>query len=74
MPPRRLGTDPAGFHRVGLSQIVATTMAVMTASRRVLEEAGLKWARTVYLDWQIRCQERSTATLNTSWAADQPPE
>jgi RimJ/RimL family protein N-acetyltransferase len=39
------------FTELGASLIVATTMAVNTASRRVLEKAGLKYTRTVYLDW-----------------------
>jgi RimJ/RimL family protein N-acetyltransferase len=39
------------FAELGVSRIVATTMAVNTASRRVLEKAGLACARTVYLDW-----------------------
>lgn len=39
------------FTELGVSQIVATTMAVNIASRRVLEKAGLTYTRTVYLDW-----------------------
>ncbi len=39
------------FAGLGASQIVATTMAVNTASRRVLEKAGLRYTRTMYLDW-----------------------
>jgi RimJ/RimL family protein N-acetyltransferase len=39
------------FTELDVRQIVATTMAVNTASRRVLDKAGLKYARTVYLDW-----------------------
>lgn len=39
------------FSELGVSQIVATTMAVNSASRRVLEKAGLRYVRTVYLDW-----------------------
>jgi RimJ/RimL family protein N-acetyltransferase len=39
------------FTELGVSRIVATTMAVNTASRRVLEKAGLTCTRTVYLDW-----------------------
>ena len=38
----------AGF---GVREVVATTMAVNTASRRVMEKAGLRYARTVHLDW-----------------------
>jgi hypothetical protein len=32
-------------------EVVATTMAVNTGSRRVVEKARLRYARTVYLDW-----------------------
>ena len=32
-------------------EVVATTMAVNTGSRRVMEKAGLRYARTVHLDW-----------------------
>jgi RimJ/RimL family protein N-acetyltransferase len=39
------------FTGLGVRQIVATTMAVNTASRRVLEKTGLTYVRTVYLDW-----------------------
>jgi RimJ/RimL family protein N-acetyltransferase len=39
------------FTVLGVRQIVATTMAVNTASRRVLEKTGLTYVRTVYLDW-----------------------
>jgi RimJ/RimL family protein N-acetyltransferase len=39
------------FSELGVSQVVATTMAVNSASRRVLEKAGLRHVRTVYLDW-----------------------
>jgi RimJ/RimL family protein N-acetyltransferase len=39
------------FAGLDASQIVATTMAVNTASRRVLEKAGLTYTRTVHLDW-----------------------
>lgn len=36
---------------LGVQEIVATTMAVNAGSRRVLEKAGLRYARTVHLDW-----------------------
>jgi len=42
---RRAFTDP------GVEEIVATTMAVNTRSRAVLEKAGLRYARTVHLSW-----------------------
>ena len=39
------------FTGLGAREVVATTMAVNTGSRRVMEKAGLRYARTVYLDW-----------------------
>jgi len=39
------------FTELGTQQIVATTMAVNTGSRRVMEKAGLRYLRTVHLDW-----------------------
>ena len=41
------------FQAAGASQVVATTMAVNSASRRVMEKAGLRWLRTWYGDWPI---------------------
>jgi RimJ/RimL family protein N-acetyltransferase len=40
-----------GFADMGLERIVATAMTVHAASRRVLDKAGLAYARTVYPDW-----------------------
>jgi RimJ/RimL family protein N-acetyltransferase len=42
----------AGFADTGLARIVATTMAVNHASRRVLERAGLTHMRTAYPYWR----------------------
>ena len=39
------------FTELAVTRIVATTMAVNTRSRRVLEKAGLSYLRTVHLDW-----------------------
>ena len=39
------------FTGLGVREIVATTMAVNAGSRRVMEKAGLRYARTVHLDW-----------------------
>ncbi len=39
------------FTSLGAREVVATTMAVNTGSRRVMEKAGLRYTRTVYLDW-----------------------
>ena len=39
------------FTELGVDEVVATTMAVNAASRRVMEKAGLRYARTVHLHW-----------------------
>ena len=39
------------FTHLGIQEVVATTMAVNTGSRRVLEKAGLTYDRTVHVDW-----------------------
>jgi RimJ/RimL family protein N-acetyltransferase len=39
------------FDDLGATRVVATTMAVNTASRRVLERTGLRYVRTFHLDW-----------------------
>jgi RimJ/RimL family protein N-acetyltransferase len=39
------------FSKLGLMEIVATTMTVNTRSRRVLEKAGLRYARNVHPGW-----------------------
>jgi RimJ/RimL family protein N-acetyltransferase len=41
-----------GFADMGLDRIVATAMTVHAASRRVMEKAGLAYARTVYPHWR----------------------
>jgi RimJ/RimL family protein N-acetyltransferase len=41
-----------GFADMGLPRIVATTMAVHAASRRVMEKAGLTHVRTVRPRWR----------------------
>ncbi|MFC8846533.1 MULTISPECIES: GNAT family N-acetyltransferase [unclassified Micromonospora] len=39
------------FTTLGLARVWAETMAVNTASRRVMEKSGLRHVRTVHLDW-----------------------
>lgn len=41
----------AAFSRLGLRRVYAETMAVNTASRRVLEKAGLRYVRTFHLEF-----------------------
>ena len=40
-----------GFTELGVRRVVAQTMAVNTASRRVMERVGLRLARTWVQDW-----------------------
>jgi RimJ/RimL family protein N-acetyltransferase len=40
-----------GFTEFGVRRVYATTMSVNTASRRVLEKAGLRFVRTFHQDW-----------------------
>ena len=40
-----------GFDRLGLRRIVAQTMTVNTASRRVMDKLGLTYVRTFHLEW-----------------------
>lgn len=40
-----------GFTELGVRRVVANTMAVNRASRRVMEKAGLTLARTYHQDW-----------------------
>jgi RimJ/RimL family protein N-acetyltransferase len=54
---RGLATEGAGlllrraFTELGVDRVVATTMTVNTASRRVLEKAGLRHVDTFFADW-----------------------
>lgn len=43
-----------GFAEFGVQKVVASTMAVNTASRRVMEKAGLRFVRTFDADWPVR--------------------
>ena len=39
------------FRELGAERVTAETMAVNTASRRVMEKAGLRYVRTFHQDW-----------------------
>lgn len=41
----------SAFAELGADRVVATTMTVNAASRRVLEKAGLRFVRTFFLEW-----------------------
>jgi RimJ/RimL family protein N-acetyltransferase len=43
-----------GFGAFAVSRVVARTMAVNTASRRVMEKAGLRHVRSFVADWPVR--------------------
>ncbi len=40
-----------GFRDLGVQRVFATTMAVNTGSRRVMEKVGLRFTRTFFQDW-----------------------
>ena len=40
-----------GFAELGVERVVAFTMVVNVASRRVMEKAGLKYVRTFHQAW-----------------------
>ena len=42
------------FRELGAERVTAETMAVNTASRRVMEKAGLRYVRTFTADWPHR--------------------
>ncbi len=43
-----------GFAEFGVRRVAASTMAVNTASRRVMEKAGLRYVRKFTADWPVR--------------------
>lgn len=45
-----------GFADLGVRRVVASTMAVNTASRRVMEKAGMSLVRTFHADWPVRIE------------------
>ena len=45
-----------GFTELGVQRVVAETMAINSASRRVMEKAGLKYVRTFYQEWPERIE------------------
>jgi RimJ/RimL family protein N-acetyltransferase len=42
------------FAELGVDRVYATTMAVNTASRRVMEKAGLRYVRTFDAGWPVK--------------------
>jgi len=49
-----LGLVDKAFGELGAARVYATTMAVNTGSRRVMEKAGLRFVRSFYADWPVR--------------------
>ena len=45
-----------GFAELGVRKVVAETMAVNAASRRVMEKAGLTYVRTLHQQWPERIE------------------
>jgi len=45
-----------GFTELGVQRVVAETMAVNAASRRVMEKAGLRYVRTFHQEWPDRIE------------------
>jgi RimJ/RimL family protein N-acetyltransferase len=45
-----------GFTELGVRRVVAETMAVNAASRRVMEKAGLRYVRTFHQEWPERIE------------------
>jgi RimJ/RimL family protein N-acetyltransferase len=45
-----------GFTELGVQRVVAETMAVNAASRRVMEKVGLKYVRTFHQEWPERIE------------------
>lgn len=43
-----------GFAHPQVKRVIASTMAVNTASRRVMEKAGMRLVRTFHMDWPVR--------------------
>ena len=61
-----------GFAELGVRRVVASTMVVNVASRRVMEKAGLRFVRTFHQPWPdyIEGQEHGGveyALLRSEW-------
>jgi RimJ/RimL family protein N-acetyltransferase len=64
------------FEELGARRVRAETMAVHAASRRVMEKAGLRCARTFHQPWPYRIEgdeagDVEYALTREEWAADQ---
>jgi RimJ/RimL family protein N-acetyltransferase len=64
------------FTELGAQRVWATTITVNTASRRVMEKAGLRYVRTFFMEWPdvIEGGEHGDveyALTRTEWQAQQ---
>ena len=64
------------FRELGARRVHASTMAVNTGSRRVMEKAGLRFVRTFFADWPVRIPgdehgDVEYAITREEWLADQ---
>jgi RimJ/RimL family protein N-acetyltransferase len=66
-----------GFAELGVQRVVASTMVVNVASRRVMEKAGLKFVRTFHQPWPDKIEgdeegDVEYALLRWEWERDGP--
>jgi len=64
-----------GFGSTEVTRVVAETLAVHTASRRVMEKAGMRHVRSYRADWPVRLPgdehgDVEYAITRAEWAAD----
>lgn len=65
-----------GFESPLVARVVAETMAVHTASRRVMEKSGMRYVRTFHAAWPVRIPgdeqgDVEYAITRAEWATDQ---
>ena len=60
-----------GFTELGARRIVAETMAVNLASRRVLEKAGLNFVRTFHQPWPYQVDGRELGDVEYALSKDE---
>ncbi len=66
-----------GFAESGVQRVVASTMAVNVASRRVMEKAGLRYVRTFHQEWPdkidgVELGDVEYALTRSEWLNDRP--
>jgi RimJ/RimL family protein N-acetyltransferase len=64
-----------GFEMLGVERVVAETMVVNTASRRIMEKVGMRDVRTFHADWPVRIPgdehgDVEYAITRAEWGAD----